>query len=253
MGSNCFIDGTITNPSPAIDVNDSVTFPVQKTYAQMSDAEKRAYEEKYIKTFVNIKNSVFEDAGIFAVGIDSHFSGSVLADGSTFPKLGYLLESWYDLAKTSYGAKLTFEGDVRIYNWKNLNDVNSSTLIEIIGTTQFESLKFDVKSMVAAIASKDAFKNIVYKDGEEQYVHGGIAFFGGGKNYGVFESKNYEFKDLNGYEITLKDVNSAHLQLAAANESFYFMLHDRTTAGFLPQDQQKLLESENAYDCIYKK
>ncbi len=252
MGSNCFIDGDITNPAPSIDPNENVTFPVQKDYAEMTDEEKRTYEEKYIKTFVNIKNSVFEDAGIFAIGIDSHFSGGVLADGSTFPKFGSLLESWHDLAKTSYGAKLTFEGDVRIYNWKNLDSVDSSTLIEIVGTTQFESLRFDVKEMVSAIASKDAFKNIVYKSGDTSYVHGGIAFFGGGKNYGIFEAKNYTFKDLNGYEISLSDVNSAYLQIAAGRESFYFLLHDRTTADFLPEDQEKLLESENAYDCIYK-
>ncbi len=255
MGSNAFIDGSIENPSPYIDPDDKISFPIQKTYAQMTDEEKRAYEAKYVKTFVNIKNSVFEDAGIFAIGIDSHFSGEALANGKgiTIGNLGSLLESWYDLAKTSYGSKLTFEGDVRIYNWKNLADVDSSTLIEIIGTTAFESLKFDVKEMVASVAQKDAFKNIIYKDGEANYVHGGIAFFGGGKNYGVFESKNYEFQPLNGYEVSLGDVDSLYLQTAAGKENFYFLLHDRTTANFLPKDQQNLFETNSAYDCIYKK
>ena len=251
MGSNAFVDGTKENPSPYLDANEKLAFPVQKAY-QTNGFDRTAYEQKYIKTFVNIKNSVMKDAGIFCVGMDAHFSGGALADGTGIAS--GLLTGWHDLAKTSYGAKLTFEGDVRMYDWKDVESVDSSTLIEIIGESIYnDSISFDVKELIQQIATNPTLKTIVYEENGKQYVHGGIAFFGGGKNYSVFESKDYSFKPLNGYEIKLSDVGKQYLQSAAGDESFYFLLHDSTVEDFLPKTQEEMLKSGNAYQCIYAK
>jgi len=43
------------------------------------------------------------------------------------------------------------------------------------------------------------------------------------------------------------------LQTAAGNESFYFMLNDATTQNFLPEHQEQILKTKEAYSCIYKK
>ncbi|MBQ3047769.1 MAG: Ig-like domain-containing protein [Clostridia bacterium] len=261
MGSNAFVKGSDQTPSPFIDEDTTKTFPMQKTYEAMTSQEKLDYENKYIKTFVNIKNSILKDSGLFCVGIDSHFSGQALASGNRL--IEGLLSSWYDLAKTSYGAKLTFDGDVRMYDWKEVNKIDSSTLIEIeladdldISDFKFANLKFDIKDLINGLANntqKPYLNTIVYSQGENKYVHGGIAFFGGGKNYSVFEYSNYNFKALNGYEVKLSDVNKAELQLAAGNESFYFLLNDSTTQGFLPEDQANILNSSGAYSPIYIK
>ena len=252
LGSNCFVDGTKDVPSPYLPNDTNKSFPVQKSYNVMTEEEKNAYDNAFIKTFVTIKNSAFTDAGIFAIGLDTHFSGTALADGSSY--LGGLVKDWYNLAKTSYGVKLTFEGDVRMYNWKKLSDVDSSTLIEVYGVTAFEDIKFNVAELVDAISNNEKFSNIIYKDGQtgEKYVHAGIAFFGGGKNYSVFEDKNYETYDLNGYEIRLSDVGKEMLQVASGNESFYFLLNDASTQTFLPYHQDAILASDEAYSCIYK-
>ena len=254
MGSNCFVDGDKTNPSPYINNDNSQTFPAQKTYETMTETEKAEYENSFIKTFVKLKNSVLKDSGLFCIGLDAHFSGMALADGSGF--LNGLIDSWHDLAKTSYGAKLTFEGDVRMYGWKDINSIDSSTLIEILGNTSYNGLEFNVKELISELANntdKPYLNTIAYTSGGTQYVHGGIAFFGGGKNYSVFETVDYDFYVLNGYEIKLSDVNKIELQVAAGNESFYFMLNDSTTHGFLPEDQKDLLVSAEAYSPIYKK
>ena len=223
----------------------------------MSDEEKEAYEEKFIKTYVTLKNSVLKDSGLFCIGIDSHFSGLLLENG-------LIAETWTNLARTSYGAKLIIEGDVRMYDWKNINSVNSDTLIETNSST-FEKYKLDVKELINSLATnteKPNLNKIVYnkeeKDGSvSKYVHGGIAFFGGGKNYGVAEFKDYKFAVLNGYEINLSDVGRTDLQAAAGNESFYFLLNDASIAnqstGFLPENQEELLKSEEAYAPIYIK
>lgn len=257
MGSNAFVNGTKDNPSPYIDDSDKLSFPRQKDYSSLTDSQKDAYDSKYIKTFINLKNTILKDSGLFSIGIDTHFSGLALADGKGFA--GGAVESWKDLAKTSYGAKLTFEGDVRIYDWKDINDVDSSSLIDVYPKSdsdeggKYESFSFNVKELIQAIANNPDLNTIVYNKGGKQYVHGGIAFFGGGKNYGVVDFKNYNFKTLNGYSVKLSDVNKAELQVAAGNESFYFLLNDSTTTGFRPEDQETFLSSAEAYAPIYKK
>ena len=251
IGTNYFKDGTVDNPSPSID-SSFTSFPAQKTYQTMSAAERAEYEAKYIKTFVTIENSAFKDAGIFAIGLDSHFAGAGLADGEQYNGvLNGLIDDWKNLAKTSYGAKLTFEGDVRMYCWKPLADVDSSTLIEIVGESQYkDKLNFDVKNMVEVISDKEGFESIVYDYKGQNYVHAGIAFFGGGKNYSVFvDNAN---SGLNNYEVSLADVNASYLQAAAGTESFYFAMHSANT-GYLPNHQEDNLASSDAYDFVYPK
>lgn len=254
LGSNCFVDGSKQNPSPTLPGDSTGIFPAQKYYETMTDEQRSEYDEKFIKTFVTIKNSVFKDAGIFAIGIDTHFAGEALADGTSY--LGGLVKDWYNLAKTSYGVKLTFDGDVRMYNWKKLSDVDSSSLIEVLGSTSFADISFNVAELVEAISNNEKFKDIVYTEHETsiQYVHAGIAMFGGGKNYSVFYGKrddnsNNTTYDFNTYEVKLSDVGKEMLQVASGNESFYFLL-DQT---FLPENQEEILKSNDAYACIYKK
>ena len=266
MGSNYLVDcqtaENINNYQPStLPYDPGLSFPVQKTYTSMTAEEKEAYEAAFIKTFVGIENSVFTDAGIFAIGIDSHFSGSYLQQGSTAGSShAAFLASWYDLAKTSYGAKLAFKGEVRMFCWKDVDMIDSSTLIECTdGFELAELLTLNVGELIGAVTKNDSFKNIVYKENPENeaapsYVHAGITFFGGGKNYGVFDSsemnKDSQFSQLSGYEIGLGDADKGFLELAAGKEKFYFLLHDATST-FLPENQKSILSSNKAYECIY--
>ena len=74
-----------------------------------------------------------------------------------------------------------------------------------------------------------------------------MAFFGGGKNYGTFEAKNYEFYSLNGYKVTLTEAGRWELELAAGNEAFYFLMHDKTTVNFTPAMQKDMSD-----DFVYQ-
>ena len=254
IGTNLFVNSTEQSvegfTSPYLDENTSIKFPAQKYYSGLSETKKSQYEESYIKTFVNIQNSVLMDSGIFSIALDTHFSGPMLLDASqVFNAEG--LSGWKNMASTSYGAKLTFEGDVRIYDWKEVDKVNSSTLIENAN----ESLSFDVKEMISKLGNKP----LVYNYNGKQYVHGGIVFFGGGKNYSVFEDNSESFKGLLGdtapeftnYEITLSEVDKKLLELAAGSEPFYFTLYDANSK-FNYAIQQTILSGDSATDCIYK-
>ncbi len=262
MGSNCFVQDKDV-ASPYIDANDTTAHLTKETYNTKTAAEKAAYDAKYIKTFVTLKNSVLKDAGIFAIGIDAHFAGAALHDAEAGGFGGILKDStgaWKDLAKTSYGAKLTFEGEVKLYNWKPLDQIDSSTLIEMMklpGTERLdfeEELEFNVAEMVKYVADNaaegSAYSKIITED---NWVHAGIAFFGGGKNYGVFD--NATNLGLSSFPISLSDVQKGFLTSAAGNEHFYFTLYlDDENSEFKPADQEKsLAPGGDGYNCIYNK
>lgn len=254
MGSNDFVDGTDDNVSPFIGADNATSkayyySKVNNAYnLNYTAAQRKEYDEKYIKTFVTVKNSVFKDAGIFAIGIDSHFSGAALQSGHSI--LGENSPYWKNLAKTSYGAKLKFEGEVKMYNWKPLSQLDSSTLIEIMNTPAFgDKLNFDVAEMVRAVADQEKFSSIVSKKDGEDWVHTGIAFFGGGKNYGAFEYA--ENNELSCFEVSLDEVDKGFLTAAAGNEPFHFLLFTNKST-FTPDAQEKQLASEDAYACLKK-
>lgn len=241
MGSNKFVQGSTSDPSPKLEGDTLASYPAQAHYSNMTAGERAAYDESFIKTFVTVKDSTLRDAGIFAIGVDSHFAGSALADGSSYKFLNGLIDHWQGMAKTSYGAKLTFEGDVNMYCWKPLSEVDSSTLIEIVGSSQYaEKLSFDVEAMVRSISNKSGFTSILTKYKGVDYVHAGIAFFGGGKNYGVFENATSDA--YNTYSIGLSDVDAQHLEAAAGSEKFYFVIYD-SSSSFSPEEQEKQLGS----------
>lgn len=249
MGSNAFVDATDENDgtSPYLDDQEFNLIGMKKGQVQ----KPADYEEKYIKTFVNVQNSVFKDAGIFAVGIDAHFAGLALHDASSYERLFDGFKNWHGLSKASYGAKLTFSGEVKMYNWKKVDEIDSSTIIEINKAvlSQHQSiidmLTLDVSAMLEQAAS--SFPTVVTNDG---YAHAGIIFFGGGRNYGLFED-NANMR-LEGFEVSFSDMGKDSLATAAGIENFYFRIYDNTTSTFTP-DMQNNMDEEDMYACIYRK
>ena len=261
MGSNAFVDGQEGNISPFIGGTSSLpqTKPGESPLIKIKNdkaAKPANYEKDYIKTFVNVSNTVFKDAGIFAVGIDSHFAGKALYDAIKYVgKLGFEgFTYWKNLAKTSYGAKLTFNDEVKMYNWKKIEDIDSSTLIEInealLGDNDIiKMLTLDIGGLIGTAKEKNPieFSTVVSASG---YVHAGIAFFGGGKNYGLFEDNANT--GLNGFAVSLKDVDKGSLETAAGTEPFYFNIYDGENTIFTPEMQESMSDAD-MYACIYNK
>ena len=255
IGSNRFVQGTDGNVSPALPGDSGDAFNSKKEYYTYSDEQKQAYDQKYINTFVTIRNSVLKDTAIFAIGMDSHFAGQALHDGKSLGAIHENFEKylgdWYNLAKTSYGAKLHFEGNVELCNWKDLEDIDSSSLIEVTGVSAFK-MGLNIQEMVSIASQIDAYKNIFTDYQSKTFVHAGIVFFGGGKNYSVFDSDGNLARELGQYEISLATVNRPELLYAAGDEDFYFFIYDMAST-FTPQMQQDKLQSGEIYDCIYRK
>ncbi len=252
MGSNAFKDGATVGSAgylkEALDL-----IGIKKNAAN----KPANYEKDYIKTFVNVTNCVFKDAGIFAVGMDSHFAGEALRNGSGYVSWFEGFNYWHDLAKTSYGAKLTFNGEVKMYNWKPLGEVDSSTLIEVVDLNNDDvaaMIDFNVEELVMWASNQEDLKSIVVKEGDYAgYIHAGIAFFGGGRNYCLFEDNTVgNGLGLNGFEVSLDDVGKQALVRAAGCENFYFNIYSGANTHFTPEMQENM-STEEMYACIYNK
>ncbi len=151
-----------------------------------------------------VKNTYFTTSGIFCVGMDAHFAGELLYNRS---------EKVRNLAATSYPSKLTLEGDVRFYDWKTVDGLDSTTLIS---TGADYSDLFQISEIIRTYnkiyLQENPDKKMVLEKDNVQYVHGGVAFFGGGKNFSEVDFSGVEgvgrdaFRDLSApLEIGLDD------------------------------------------------
>lgn len=162
-----------------------------------SNKTDKYFNDNYLINDVTLKNSVLETSGLFSVGMETHFSGEFL--------LGDTITTWEGCAATSYASALRLVGDVKMLDWKNLSNVDSSTLIEVTGEAN-PWLSMNVAAMMKEVAKVNtACSDIILKVGETEYVHGGIAFYGGGYNYSYLDltEANDETKQFGVYDVNI--------------------------------------------------
>ena len=220
------------------------------------------FYDNYVITDVTLKNSVLTESGIFAIAMDTHFNGYALADHALVGK---------DQASNSFPSVLRIEGDVKIYDWKELDKVNSETLIEI-KDGQFTRFQLNLADMVRKVAalkvdSKDELGNDIKVpqfpgiistnngDGKE-YVHAGIVFYGGGENYSYVDtSKAPLASKMSNYRMNLDILAGEEvaqdplrlLQFAAGKADFSFYMYNENS-DFNYQKQQTELADKSAFE-----
>lgn len=199
-----------------------------------SNKTDKYFNDNYLINDVTLKNSVLETSGLFSVGMETHFSGEFL--------LGSTITTWKDCAATSYASALHIVGDVKMLDWKNLSNVDSSTLIEVTGDAN-PWLSMNVAEMMKEVAKvKSECRDIILNVGGTEYVHGGIAFYGGGYNYSYLDltKANDETKQFGVYDVNIsvlensKDENIRNqgkmLPQAAGAGDFRFYLYNNKSS-----------------------
>lgn len=199
-----------------------------------SNKTDKYFNDNYLINDVTLKNSVLETSGLFSVGMETHFSGEFL--------LGDTITTWKDCAATSYASALRIVGDVKMLDWKNLSNVDSSTLIEVTGDAN-PWLSMNVAEMMKEVANvKTECRDIILNVGRTEYVHGGIAFYGGGYNYSYLDltRANDETKQFGVYDVNIsvlensKDENiqkqGKMLPMAAGAGDFRFYLYNNKSS-----------------------
>lgn len=244
VGTNRYLQGTSDNLSPSfVDANgNAYTFVGADGKAQdVSNSSEcdilindAYFVNNYVLTDVTLKDSTLSKSGLFTVGMESHFAGQFLDNG------GDRLKGWDGLAATSYPAVLRLVGDVKLEDWKDLEQVDSSTLIET-AVQDYSNLKFlslNVKEMLRTIKEKrpDSYSDITKNVNGTEYVHGGIAFYGGGRNYHIIDMSKYTFENMRQYNVNIGILKEADdetlrmqgstLPLAAGTFDFRFVMFD---------------------------
>lgn len=208
----------------------------RNAYSPYDESNKtdKYFNDNYLINDVTLKNSVLETSGLFSVGMETHFSGEFL--------LGDTITTWKDCAATSYASALRIVGDVKMLDWKNLSNVDSSTLIEVTGDAN-DWLSMNVAEMMKEVAKVDKkCRDIILNVGGTEYVHGGIAFYGGGYNYSYLDltRANDETKQFGVYDVNIsvlensKDENiqkqGRMLPMAAGAGDFRFYLYNNKSS-----------------------
>lgn len=228
-----------------------------------SPSQDNLSDEEFVRNFVltelTLENSALYNSGLFAIGFESSFAGPML-DGGMMP-----LDFWTDVGGTSYPALLRMVGEVRIYDWKPLSAVDSSTLIELPhgvgGNTAFLQLNIDDMLNKVRDYGGEEFADIISSLDGSDYVHGGMAFYGGGKNYSMVDFSQFAGESMERFDINLgvlaqgEPSNSAlYLQgsllpLAAGTQSFRFFMYG-ASSDFGYAKQTEIISSGTAYDFI---
>ncbi len=224
------------------------------------------YFNSFVMTDVTLKNSVLASSGIFAIGMETHFAGVMLAGTG-----GISIDYWQNLAATSFPSALRLEGDVRILDWKKTSNVDSSTLIETTASLSegAQFLKLNIAEMLLSFAGTAGYENIVDKTSsgtEDIYVHSGICLYGGGNNYSYVDFSGMTNEMFGDYSVNLNILTKnpdgtdreqsdplylqgAMLPLAAGSSDFKFYMYN-TDSEFSYLKQQELIESNIAYVVI---
>lgn len=200
-----------------------------------SNKTDKYFNDNYLINDVTLKNSVLETSGLFSVGMETHFSGEFL--------LGGTITTWKGCAATSYASALRIVGDVKMLDWKNLSNVDSSTLIEVTGDAN-PWLSMNVAEMMKEVARQQPKEcgDIILNVGGTEYVHGGIAFYGGGYNYSYLDltRANDETKQFGVYDVNIEVLRNSKnekikqqgemLPMAAGAGDFRFYLYNNKSS-----------------------
>lgn len=244
IGSNRALKQTNEVQRFLFDANGNKYLP----YSESNKTDKY-FNDNYLINDVTLKNSVLDTSGLFSVGMETHFSGEFLYGGT--------ITMWEGCAATSYASALRIVGDVKMLDWKNLSNVDSSTLIEVTGEAN-PWLSMNVAEMMKEVAKvKSECRDIILNVGGTEYVHGGIAFYGGGYNYSYLDltEANDETKQFGVYDVNIsvlensKDENIQKqgklLPMAAGAGNFRFYLYNNKSSRNLSwQENIKYQESQ---------
>lgn len=212
----------------------------------------------YVMTDVTLQDVSFLSAGLFSIGFESKFAGVCLHGFDYNDNWKFSQRGWKNIAGTSYPAVLRIKGDVRFYDWKAIDTINSSTLIEGDESTIGKVIKLDIGEMIKNYVNGDKTNNgnmVVTYQGT-QYVNGAVAFYGGGKNYSYIDyseaSDVFKTRGYGSYTVGMNQFNSQQVIYCAGKEPFKFALYDKEH-GITVEEQLAAKRDSTAYYWVKTK
>lgn len=147
-----------------------------------------------------VKDTYFSKAGLFSISLDSMFDGSVLygkQPNSLIEVINNTLKSITpNVGGTSYPTILKLSGDTRFYDWKDISNVDSSSLIGGTGYNENNVRDyFPLESIIKDYINENPSLAHTRSDGRT-FVNGAITYYGGGFNFSKLDISELVNKDL---------------------------------------------------------
>ena len=257
-----------TGANRAVKSHDDVSEPdllnaSGNAYSPFDDLREDDYfYDRYVLTDLTLKNCVLETSGLFSLGMESNFSGGVLNE-DIMSDFGFDFTAGWGIGGTVYASVIRLEGDVRFYDWKILDNIDSSSLVEIQPDSIFAQFRLNISKMFECVVGLDESYAKLFTVGEdgETYVNSAIVKYGGGKNFAQLDVSGLDsqYLDYGTYKINvsvLKNSSDADLQkqgeyfpIAAGTQDFVFYIYDADSANSL-QKQLSDYASGNAYTGV---
>ena len=185
---------------------------------------------------VMVNDTYFYNSGVYSIAFESTFNGAYLYNG--MPSVVKMIASGLgitptDIGGTSYPVELTLSGDTRFYDWKNIDQIDISALIEenfstfirqIIGSggvdsgdsdlSELENMTIDdffpVKSILKDLAISKGYAYSKVDNGTTYYyINRPVAWYGGGYNSSTLinnieQNEYYSFGDYTDIDFALE-------------------------------------------------
>lgn len=184
----------------------------------------------YVDT-INLNKVYFANSGVFSIGFETMFNGPYLYNGIP-SDVHQFLDIFNSLipnkiAGTSYPVNILADDNVKFYDWKKIETIDTSILIEENISELIKQLfgkEFEL-SMEDYFPMKSVLKEEVNKNGyyfnyeNEQYINSKVAWFGGGLNL-----SNTNLVDNNDDELLTVDIAKSILSGKYINPNEYVRL-----------------------------
>ncbi len=152
---------------------------------------------------ITVNNTFFGRSGVFSIAFESLFNGPLLYGGIP-SMLTKLLGSYLNaplpkkIGGTSRPVHLTLKGDTRFYDWKDIDTIDVSSLIEENISRTLNQMGYgdknvtidDIFPMKSALKKESTSKGLVYTKDNKSYVNTAIAYYGGGMNNSTVDIKS---------------------------------------------------------------
>ena len=188
--ANMFYDGEFANVSGS-ELNKALLS--MQSSLDNSSSYYDASGNKIYASEITINDTDFSESGIFSIAFETMFNGPFLYNGLSYTvktALGDLLSSVLPnkIGGTSSPVKITLKGDTSFNDWKKIDDIDLTNLIEErlslfleqqdvemeLGIDQFFPLKAMLKDLTNAYSYKD--------DEGNPWINTMVAYYGGGLN-----------------------------------------------------------------------
>ena len=188
--ANTFYDGEFANISGS-ELNKALLN--MQSSLDNSSSYYDASGNKIYAAQITINDTDFSESGIFSIAFETMFNGPFLYNGLSYTvktALGDLLSSVLPnkIGGTSSPVKITLKGDTSFNDWKKIDDIDLTNLIEErlslfleqqdvemeLGIDQFFPLKAMLKDLTNTYSYKDEKGN--------PWINTMVAYYGGGLN-----------------------------------------------------------------------